>query len=63
MFSKYHGSHIFGPTNFPDFSSNNFFPFPLFFSDLFNEFNKYKNLFNKYTSIKKSENTIKIESG
>ena len=43
-----HGTHIFGLTNFSVFSS-------IFFSVLFNEFNKYKNLFNKYTSIKKSE--------
>ena len=48
------GSHIFGLTNFPDFSSR-LFPFSSIFSlALFNEFHKYKNLFNKYMSIKKS---------
>ena len=47
----FHGSHIFGLTNIPDFSSI-FFPFS---SVIFDEFNKYKNLFCKYTSIKKSE--------
>ena len=39
---------------FPVFS----FHFPVFFSVLFNEFKKYKNLFNKYTSIK-SQRKIK----
>ena len=37
-----HGSHIFGLTNFPDFSSS-FFPFSsIFFIILFNKFNKHK---------------------
>ena len=49
-----YGSHIFGLTNFPDFSNISFCIFQYFFSVLFNEFNKYKNLFN-YTSSKRSE--------
>ena len=50
-----HGSHIFGLANFPDFSSI-FFQFSSIFSVFFfDELNKYKNLFNKYTSIIKSE--------
>ena len=40
---RYHGSH-FWLTNFPDFFSI----FQYIFSVLFNEFNKHKNLFNKY---------------
>ena len=43
---RYHGSHIFSLTNFPDFSS--IFPqFSSIFCVSFNEFNKYKNLFGK----------------
>ena len=53
----FHGSHIFGLINFTDFPSI-FSPFPVFFKVLFNEFIKYKNLFNKYISIKKSEKKI-----
>ena len=47
---------IFSDTNFHDFSSL-FFQFSSIdsFSVLFDEFNKYKNLLNKYTWIKKSE--------
>ena len=37
------------------FSSIMFLIFQYFFSVLFNEFNKYKNLFNKYISNKNSE--------
>ena len=56
--SGLHGSHIFGLTNFPDFSLTfpvYFFDLSLFFSVLFNEYNKYKNLLNKYISSKNSE--------
>ena len=53
-----YGSHIFGLTNFIDFSI--FLLSGIFFSVLFNEFNKYKNLFNKYISISNQRtNTIK----
>ena len=48
-----HGSHIFRLT-FP-WLFQYFFHFPVFFSVLFNEFNKHKKLFNKCSSIKKSE--------
>ena len=37
-----HGSHIFGLTNFPDFSSIFLLFSSIFFSVLFNEFNTYK---------------------
>ena len=53
-----HGSHIFRLKNFPYFSRF-FFISQYFFSVLFYEFNKYKNLFNKYTSIKKAEKQLK----
>ena len=49
-------SHIFGPTNFPVL----FFAFPVVLSVSVNKFTKYKNPFNKYTSIKwKSHRKIK----
>ena len=51
-----HGSHIFELTNFSDFPVF-FLHFPVFFSVLFDEFIKYKNLFNKYASIKKKLET------
>ena len=51
MWSKYAWFPHFRTDKFPWFSSF-FFPFS---SVIFDEFNKYKNLFYKYTSIKKSE--------
>ena len=59
MTHNIHGSHIFGLTNFPDSSSVFVSIFQTFFSVLFNVFNKYKNLINKYTSNKNSDKTIK----
>ena len=47
---KIHGSHIFGLTNFPDFSGVYFFHFQYFFQCfLFDEFNTYNTFFYKYT--------------
>ena len=58
-----HGSRIFGLANFPDFSSVFpvvfFLPFSSILSVLFGEFHKYRNLFNKYRSIKKSKQKFK----
>ena len=48
------------PWFFPDFPVFSF-SFQYFISVLFDELNKYKNLFNKYTSIKKSEKKTKIK--
>ena len=38
-----HGAHIFRQTNFPDLFCT-FSHLPVFLVDLFNEFNKYKNM-------------------
>ena len=64
-FSSIHGSHIFGLTNFPDFSPTSpvfSFNFPVFFfTVLFNEFNKYKNLLTNTLQLKREK--IKIKAG